>query len=344
MQRNCRSVASIQAPPAGRDLPPGNLIHLMGNAKPSNPSSLRVSAPERVSLQRSRQALQQFCQPKSLGRAGGNSAVSGPTWPTTFAPPKDLFLFDELFLPQTGTHLRWRSEAVTAGNWGQEGQPPCPAGSRSLRQPQGPLPLDCNSTCPTFPGWPTPNRLGQRRMPEDPETQADQAPQGRPRTYSTAYGPRVCPVGPLVGGCRLTVSATSARALEQRGLRLIVGVTAIFRRLHRRTQWERPDLWPGPPPGHTLGLAASNPRPLSISDWPKRVACRCVGVAGGDQGKLPWRFRWLAGLAGSGWATGDCAECPSGGFVDRGAGRGKFPFRVLEPAAGTSCIAAVRLV
>lgn len=313
---------------------------LDGERKSIEPLSRRVTLPDELTSTDPEQALQQFVnqspwdQKAVLRRYREHLAQ-------TFADPNGIFLFDDVSFPKQGTH----SVGVQRQYCGALGKKAnCQvAVSVHYVSPKGHYPLDLQLYLPE--SWLTDTRrLDKAGVPKDQRvarTKHEIALELLDRVRDEGL-----PGDSVVADAGYGVSGEFRDALEQRGLRYIVGVTSDVVVFTQEPGWDRPDASKTGRgrPRKRAQLTASNPRPVALSEVAKGVPLQRVNWREGTKGTLSGQFAWLRVWPGQGWATGDCVDAePLWLLIEKQGGDGPLKFAFSNLPVNTSRLSAVRL-
>lgn len=313
---------------------------LDGERKSIEPLSHRVRLPEGLTSKDPEQALQQFInqspwdQHAVLKRYRTHLAQ-------TFASPEGIFLFDDVSFPKQGTH----SVGVQRQYCGALGKKAnCQvAVSVHYVSPKGHYPLDLQLYLPD--SWlADTKRLDKVGVPKDQRharTKHEIALELLDRVRSEGL-----PGCSVVADAGYGVSGVFRDALEQRGLKYIVGVTSDMVVFTQEPKWDRRETAKGSQgrPRKRPQLAAGSPRPVTLREVAGRVQLQRVGWREGTKGTLSSHFAWLRIWPGHGWATGDCADAkPLWLLIEKQGGEGTLKFAFSNLSANTSRLSAVRL-
>jgi SRSO17 transposase len=140
------------------------------------------------------------------------------------------------------------------------------------------------------------------------------------------------------------VSGVFRDGLEQRGLTYIAGVTGEFVVFTEQPRWDRPAGAGRGRPRTRPRLAATSPRPVTLSALALRSPRRRVTWREGTKGTMSGHFAWVRVWPAQGWATGACADAkPVWLLIEKQGEDGPLKFAFSNLPAGTSRIAAVRV-
>lgn len=313
---------------------------LDGERKSIEPLSHRVTLPPELTSQDPEQALQQFVNqspwdPRAILRRYRSHLAE------TFADPNGIFLFDDVSFPKQGTH----SVGVQRQYCGALGKKANCQVAVSIHyvSPKGHYPLDLQLYLPE--SWlADTKRLDKAGVPKDQRiarTKHEIALELLDRVQGEGL-----PGGAVVADAGYGVSGVFRDGLQQRGLKYIVGVTSDFVVFTEEPKWDRPDAdkTGRGRPRTRAQLAASNPRPVALSEIAGRMQLQRVNWREGTKGTLSGHFAWLRVWPGHGWATGDCADAkPLWLLIEKQSGDGPLKFAFSNLSAGTSRLSAVRL-
>jgi SRSO17 transposase len=259
----------------------------------------------------------------------------------TFADPGGIFLFDDVSFPKQGIH----SVGVQRQYCGALGKKAnCQvAVSVHYVSPKGHYPLDLQLYLPD--SWlADAKRLDKAGVPKDQRlarTKHEIALELLDRVRSEGL-----PGSSVVADAGYGASGVFRDALEQRGLKYIVGVTSDFVVFTQEPEWDRPDAGKTSRgrPRTRAQLAAGSPRPVALSELAGRVRLQRVGWREGTKGTLSGHFAWVRVWPGHGWATGECAGAqPLWVLIEKQGGEGPLKFAFSNLPADASRLSAVRL-
>lgn len=313
-----------------------------GDRKSVEPLARRVPLPDGLTSKDPEQALQQFVshspwdERKVLARYRAHLA-------TAFASPDAVFVIDDTTFPKQGRH----SVGVQRQYCGALGKKAnCQAAVPvHYVAPKGHYPLALRLFLPESwagdaarldrAGVPSEYRTGRTKgqiaLDLLDQARAEGLP-GRVVLADAGYG----------------VSGEFRRALADRGLHYIVGVTdegAVF---------TEPPIW-DPPAGRggvgpVGGRPQSNPQlrpgslpPTRLRDLAARVPLRPVAGRVGTKGPMPGRFARVRVWPGFGWKRGECAGAEPVWLLIEETADGEFKYALSNLPAGTSRVRGVRL-
>lgn len=270
-----------------------------GDRKSVEPLSRRVALPDGLAAKDPEQALQQFVSRSPWDHRAVLRRYRA-LLAETLADPDAVFVIDDTTLPKQGRH----SVGVQRQYCGALGKKAnCQAVvSVHYVAPRGHYPLAMHLFLPdSWAGDAT--RLDRAGVPEDcrrERTKGQIALDLLDQARSEGLPGRV-----VLADAGYGVSGGFRRALADRGLRYLVGVTDEAVVFTARPTWERPTRRAGvgpaggrPQTNHQL--PAGSPRPVRLRELAARVPLRRVAGRAG-------RFAWVRVWPGHGWKRGRCA-------------------------------------
>ena len=313
-----------------------------GDRKSIEPLSHRVPLPAGLTSVDPEQALQQFVNQSPwdheavLRRYRAHLAAA-------FADPDAVLVIDDTTFPKQGTH----SVGVQRQYCGALGKKAnCQAAvSVHYAAPKGHYPLALQLYLPE--SWVTaPARLDRAGVPDEyrrDRTKGQIALDLLDRVRAEGVPGRV-----VVADAGYGVSGAFRRALADRGLHYLAGVTDEVVVFTAPPTWDRPaghgGVGPaGGRPQSNPQLRADAPRPVRLRDVATRTPLRRVTWRAGTKGPMSGRFAWVRVWPGFGWKRGECAGADPLWLLIEEQADGGIKYAVSNLPAGTSAARAARL-
>jgi SRSO17 transposase len=313
-----------------------------GERKSIEPLSHRVTLPDGLTSTDPEQALQQFVSQSPwdheavLRRYRAHLAA-------TFASSDAAFVIDDTTFPKQGRH----SVGVQRQYCGALGKKAnCQAAvSVHYVAPKGHYPLAMRLFLPE--SWATDaGRSDRAGVPEEyrrERTKGQIALDLLDQVRAEGLPGRV-----VLADAGYGVSGEFRRALADRGLQYVVGVTDEIVVFTEPPDWDRPagrgGVGPvGGRPQSNPQLRPGSPRPVRLRDLAARVPLRPVAGRAGTKGPMPGRFAWVRVWPGFGWKRGACAGADPVWVLIEETDDGEFKYALSNLPPGTSRVRAARL-
>ena len=297
-----------------------------GDRKSVEPLSRRVALPAGLASADPEQALQQFVSHSPWDHEAVLRRYRA-LLAETFADPDGVFVIDDTTLPQAGPALGRRPAAVLRGA-GKKANCQAVVSVHYVAR-RGHYPLAMQLFLPD--SWVADAaRLDRAGVPAEfrrERTKGQIALDLLDQARSEGLPGRV-----VLADAGYGVSAAFRRALADRGLHYLVGVTDEAVVFTARPTWERPTRRAGVGPAGgrpqtNYQLPAGSPRPVRLRELAARVPLRRVARAGRP-------VRLGAGVAGPRVEAGPVCRRRPGLAADRGAARRRGQVRAVQPAGG----------
>jgi len=314
-----------------------------GDRKSIEPLSRRVPLPKGLDSTDPEQALQQFISQSPwdhdavLRRYRAHLAA-------TFASPDAVFVIDDTTFPKQGRH----SVGVQRQYCGALGKKAnCQAAvSVHYAAPRGHFPLGMQLYLPE--SW-----VGDAARLDRAGVPAEFRRERTKGQIALDLLDRVRADGLLPGRVVLADAGYGAsgpfrRALADRGLYYIAGVTDEAVVFTDRPVWDRPvgHAGVGPAGGRPQTnpqLRPDSPRPVRLRDVAARAPLRSVTWRTGTKGPMSGRFAWVRVWPGFGWKRGECAGAEPVWLLVEERDDGEIKYALSNLPADTSRLRAVRL-